>query len=186
MAPVTIFPLIDAHGYGAFFVALALVGTCGTAVALALPRDRTAACGCSAPPPRSRVLSPKPAGSPRQPAPARVGLQRGRELRPDRRRSARILQRRRLLAFLSTEARRQPRRRMGDRSVRREAPGGLHHRRQRPGAAHGASRSPEDRGGVPVRSGYFGAATPVAPRAHRRAAAPARSWRGSKARSTWE
>ena len=35
--PVTIFPLIDAHGYGAFFVALALVGTCGTAVALALP-----------------------------------------------------------------------------------------------------------------------------------------------------
>lgn len=41
--PVTIFPLIDAHGYGTFFVALALVGTCGTAVALALPRDRTGA-----------------------------------------------------------------------------------------------------------------------------------------------
>lgn len=38
--PVTVFPLIDAQGYGAFFVALALAGTCGTAVALALPRDR--------------------------------------------------------------------------------------------------------------------------------------------------
>lgn len=40
VGPVTIFPLIDAQGYGAFFVALALAGTCGTAVALALPRDR--------------------------------------------------------------------------------------------------------------------------------------------------
>ena len=40
VGPVTIFPLIDAQGYGAFFFALALAGTCGTAVALALPRDR--------------------------------------------------------------------------------------------------------------------------------------------------
>lgn len=54
--PVTIFPLIDAHGYGAFFVALALVGTCGTAVALALPRDRTAAA--------SRLAAPAPLALP--------------------------------------------------------------------------------------------------------------------------
>lgn len=70
--PVTIFPLIDAHGYGAFFVALALVGTCGTAVALALPRDHArtsessratsasaeAAAASSTPSPTSRASLP--------------------------------------------------------------------------------------------------------------------------------
>lgn len=70
--PVTIFPLIDAHGYGEFFVALALVGTCGTAVALALPRDHArtsessratsasaeAAAASSTPSPTSRASLP--------------------------------------------------------------------------------------------------------------------------------
>lgn len=69
VGPVTIFPLIEAHGYGAFFVALALVGTCGTTVALALPRDRTSA---GAPRGRraaaaSRLAAPAPLALPAPP-----------------------------------------------------------------------------------------------------------------------
>ncbi|MEA5019726.1 MAG: MFS transporter [Gordonibacter sp.] len=40
VGPVTIFPLVDAHSYSAFFGALALAGACGTAVALALPHEQ--------------------------------------------------------------------------------------------------------------------------------------------------
>lgn len=69
VGPVTIFPLIDAQGYGAFFVALAFVGTCGTAIALALPRDRAgantphrehAASAARTPFPISRLTAPAP------------------------------------------------------------------------------------------------------------------------------
>lgn len=162
--------------------------------AAARPHGSSLAARSSRTPRAPRVLSPGPAGAPpRQPAPARVGLQRGHELRPDpRRRSARILQRRHAVRVPQhRRPRRQPRRRMGDRSVRREALGGLHHRRQRPGAAaHGAGPQPRSgpRGGRSCAERDTSAPRPRSspPRAHRRAAAPARSWRGSKARSTWE
>lgn len=40
VGPVTIFPLIGLYGYPLFFGVLALVGTCGTTIAIALPHDR--------------------------------------------------------------------------------------------------------------------------------------------------
>ncbi|MEG0016908.1 MAG: MFS transporter [Gordonibacter sp.] len=40
VGPVTLFPLITAQGYPAFFCTLALVGACGTVVALALPHKQ--------------------------------------------------------------------------------------------------------------------------------------------------
>lgn len=77
VGPVTIFPLIDARGYGAFFVALALAGTCGTAVALALPRDRARTGESSrAPSASAETATASPASSPtsRASLPASVPL----------------------------------------------------------------------------------------------------------------
>lgn len=63
VGPVTIFPLIGSHGYPLFFGALALVGACGTIIAIALPRDRP-----SAVPHRARIASNADACPPHRPA----------------------------------------------------------------------------------------------------------------------
>ena len=70
VGPVTIFPLIGSHGYPLFFGALALVGACGTAIAVALPHDRPSAVVR-----RARAASSASAHPPLRPAP-RLPLRR--------------------------------------------------------------------------------------------------------------